>query len=306
MVRLAPDLPRTLHEAGCGDIASLVNRPCLLRSPANWRHLWTRLMEMARALWAYRGFIIGSVKREFQSKYRNSLLGAAWTVLNPLAMIIVYTVIFAQVMRAKLPGVDTTFAYSIYLCAGVLTWGLFAEITGRAQNMFLEHANLLKKLSFPRLCLPVTVVASAVLNFAIVFGLFTGFLLISGNFPGWAYLALLPVLAIQVAFAVGLGVSLGVLNVFFRDVGQFFTIVLQFWFWLTPIVYPASILPERFQNLMALNPMTQLVAAYQTILVTGQWPNWQSLWAVSALSLLLCALAFRLFKKRAGEMVDEL
>ncbi len=263
-------------------------------------------MEMARALWAYRGFIIGSVKREFQSKYRNSLLGAAWTVLNPLAMIIVYTVIFAQVMRAKLPGVDTTFAYSIYLCAGVLTWGLFAEITGRAQNMFLEHANLLKKLSFPRLCLPVTVVASAVLNFAIVFGLFTGFLLISGNFPGWAYLALLPVLAIQVAFAVGLGVSLGVLNVFFRDVGQFFTIVLQFWFWLTPIVYPASILPERFQNLMALNPMTQLVAAYQTILVTGQWPNWQSLWAVSALSLLLCALAFRLFKKRAGEMVDEL
>lgn len=263
-------------------------------------------MEMARALWAYRGFIIGSVKREFQSKYRNSLLGAAWTVLNPLAMIIVYTVIFAQVMRAKLPGVDTTFAYSIYLCAGVLTWGLFAEITGRAQNMFLEHANLLKKLSFPRLCLPVTVVASAGLNFAIVFGLFTAFLVISGNFPGWAYLGLLPVLAIHVAFAVGLGVSLGVLNVFFRDVGQFFTIVLQFWFWLTPIVYPASILPDRFQNLIALNPMTQLVAAYQTILVTGQWPNWQSLWVVSALSLLLCALAFRLFKKRAGEMVDEL
>ncbi len=261
---------------------------------------------MVRALWSYRAFIIGSVQREFQSKYRNSLLGAGWTVLNPLAMIVVYTVIFAQVMRAKLPGVDSTFAYSIYLCAGVLTWGLFAEIIGRAQNMFLDHANLLKKLSFPRLCLPVTVVANASLNFAIVFALFTVFLLVTGNFPGWAYLSILPVLAIQIAFAIGLGISLGVLNVFFRDVGQFFGIFLQFWFWLTPIVYSASILPESMRPLMAYNPMATLTAAYQTILVTGQWPNWQTLWPVALLSLLLCALGFRLFKTHAGEMVDEL
>ena len=263
-------------------------------------------MSMVRALWAYRAFIIGSVQREFQSKYRNSLLGAAWTVINPLAMIVVYTVIFAQVMRAKLPGIDSTFAYSIYLCAGVLTWGLFAEIIGRAQNMFLDHANLLKKLSFPRLCLPVTVVANASLNFAIVFALFTMFLVITGNFPGWAYLGLLPVLAIQIAFAIGLGISLGVLNVFFRDVGQFFGIFLQFWFWLTPIVYPASILPESMRPMMAYNPMATLTAAYQTILVTGHWPNWQTLWPVALLSLLLCAIGFRLFKTHAGELVDEL
>lgn len=263
-------------------------------------------MGMVRALWAYRGFILGSVQREFQSKYRNSLLGAAWTVLNPLAMIVVYTVIFAQVMRAKLPGVDSTFAYSIYLCAGVLTWGLFAEITGRAQSMFLEHANLLKKLSFPRLCLPVTVVANAGLNFAIVFGLFTLFLVISGNFPGLSYLALLPVLTIQVAFAVGLGITLGVLNVFFRDVGQFFGIFLQFWFWLTPVVYPVTILPDNIRHLMALNPMAALVTAYQAILVNGQWPQWHTLWPVAVLSLLLCVLGLRLFRKHAGEMVDEL
>ena len=263
-------------------------------------------MEMFRALWAYRGFILGSVKREFQSKYRNSLLGAVWSVLNPLAMIVVYTLIFSQIMRAKLPGVDSSFAYSIYLCAGVLTWGLLAEITGRAQNIFLENANLLKKLSFPRLCLPVTVVASAGLNFAIVFALFTVFLIVSGNFPGWPYLALFPVLAIQTAFAIGLGISLGVLNVFFRDVGQFFGIFLQFWFWLTPIVYPVSILPERFQSLMSFNPMAALTAAYQTILVTAQWPNWQTLWPVTMLALLLCVLGFHLFRKHAGELVDEL
>lgn len=263
-------------------------------------------MNMLRAIWAYRGFILGSVQREFQIKYRNSLLGAAWNIINPLAMIVVYTVIFAQVMRAKLPGVDSTFAYSIYLCAGVLTWGLFAEMVGRSQTMFLDNANLLKKISFPRITLPIIVVASAGLNFSIVFGLFLAFLVVSGNFPGWLVLAVLPVLALQMAFAMGLGMVLGVLNVFFRDVGQFFGIFLQFWFWLTPIVYPASILPETIKPFLVINPMASIMTAYQGILVNHQWPQWSSLWPTAVLASLLCLLGLHLFKKNVGEMVDEL
>ena len=229
------------------------------------------MLDILKPIWQYRGFIFGSIKREFQSKYRNSLLGAAWTIVNPLAMIVVYTVIFAQVMKARLPGVDNTFAYSIYLCAGVLTWGLFAEIVGRAQNTFIENANLLKKLSFPRLCLPVIVVANAGLNFVIIFGLFTLFLILSGNFPGLTFLAVFPLLFVLVLFAIGLGITLGVLNVFFRDVGQFFGIFLNFWFWLTPIVYNVSILNERLRALLAWNPMAPLVGAFQGILVSSKW-----------------------------------
>jgi len=264
------------------------------------------MLGMLRPLWAYRGFVMGNVKREFQLKYRNSLLGAAWTVLQPVAMIFVYTVIFSQIMRAKLPGVDSVFGYSIYLCAGILSWGLFAEITTRSQNMFLDNANLLKKLTFPRLCLPVTVVATGLLNFGIVFGLFSAFLLLTGNFPGIAYAAVLPVLALLVLFAMGLGMVLGVLNVFFRDVGQFFGIFVTFWFWLTPIVYPPTILPERLQPLMALNPMASVMAAMQGILVRGDWPHWGSLLYPLALAVLLCGLGLRVFRQRAGEMVDEL
>lgn len=259
-----------------------------------------------KLLWDYRGFILGNVTREFQSKYRNSLLGALWTVINPLAMIIVYTVIFAHVMRARLPGVDSTFAYSVYLCAGVLTWSLFAEITTRAQGVFLENANLIKKISFPRLCLPITVVINALVNFGIVFGLFTLFLAISGNFPGWSYLALFPLLVIEVVFAIGLGISLGVLNVFFRDIGQFFGVIMQFWFWLTPIVYSAATLPESIRPWLALNPMTSLMNAYQTVLVLGHWPDWDSLWPFTFFALVLNALGFRLFRRHVGEMVDEL
>lgn len=259
-----------------------------------------------KALWEYRGFVFGSVQREFQSKYRNSLLGAAWNLINPLAMIVVYTVIFAEVMRAKLPGVDSTFAYSIYLCAGVLTWGLFVEVVGRGQTMFIDNANLLKKISFPRITLPIVVVLNAMLNFAIVFGLFLAFLVISGNFPGWVVLATLPILALQIMLAVGLGMVLGVLNVFFRDVGQFFGIFLQFWFWLTPVVYPASILPESIKPYTNMNPMASVVGAYQGIFVKQQTPDWASLWPTAVLAAVLCLLGLQLFKKNAGEMVDEL
>lgn len=261
---------------------------------------------MARAVWHYRGFVLGSVKREFQTRYRNSLLGAAWTVLNPLSMIIVYTVIFSQLMRARLPGVENNLAYSIYLCAGVLAWGFFSEVINRSQSVFLENANLIKKLSFPRICLPLIVVINAGINFSIILSIFLGFLLITQNFPGWALLAVIPILLIQIAFSVGLGIILGVLNVFFRDVGQFMGILLQFWFWFTPIVYPLTVLPESVQPLIDANPMAPLIAAYQGVFVYGQWPDWSTLLMPLMIAIALCVFAMRLFRKRAGEMVDEL
>lgn len=261
---------------------------------------------MLKAIFRYKAFIVGSIVREFQSKYRNSLLGALWNILNPLAMITIYTVIFSQVMRAKLPSIDTAFAYSIYLCAGVLTWGFFSEIANRCVQIFVDNANLIKKINFPIMCLPAIVIGSALLNFSIVFGLFTLFLLLSGNFPGWSFIGLFPVLAIQILFATSLGLSLGILNVFFRDIGQFFGIFIQFWFWLTPIVYPITILPEGIRWIINLNPMTHIIAAYQNILVSNVWPDWYSLLPITLASGLLCIWCIRLFRKRSSEILDEL
>ncbi|HHS7807686.1 ABC transporter permease [Pseudomonas putida] len=264
------------------------------------------LLSLYRSLYSYRGFILGSVQREFQARYRNSLLGALWPVFNPLSMIIVYTVIFSHIMRARLPGVDDSMAYSVYLCAGLLAWGMFSEITLRSQTMFLDNANLLKKISFPRICLPVIVLCNAAINFAIIIGLFLGFLLISGRWPGMALLALIPLIALQMLFCAGLGMILGVLNVFFRDIGQLFAICLQFWFWLTPIVYPITILPEWVQRLLQLNPMTSLIGSYQNLFLYGQWPVWNSLLPVFIVTVVMCLIALRLFRQRVGEMVDEL
>jgi lipopolysaccharide transport system permease protein len=264
------------------------------------------MVGMARTIWRYRGFILGNVKREFQVKYQNSILGAAWNVLNPLAMITVYTVIFSQVMKAKLPGVSDTFAYSIYLCAGILTWGLFSEIIARGQNVFIEQANLIKKISFPRICLPIIVIINGLLNFLIVFTLFTLFLILTNEFPGLVFLSIIPLTLILVIFAIGLGITLGVMNVFFRDVGMLFSIILQFWFWLTPIVYSPAILPAQFQNIIRFNPMLGIITSFQKVLVQHQWPHWPDLIYPLALGLVLCMLGMRLFVKHSGDMVDEL
>ena len=264
-------------------------------------------LPMLKALWAYRSFIWSSVLREFNGKYRESLFGAFWSVANPLAMIVIYTVIFGQLMRPTLAGHESTpFAFSIYLCAGVITWTLFAEMLSRLNAVFLENGNLIKKANFPRICLPAIVTVSSLLNFAIVFGLYLAFLALIGHWPGMALFALLPLLALQLLFTLGLGVLLGTLNVFFRDVGQLTGVVLQFWFWLTPIVYTAAAMPDGVRDWLRLNPLVPLIGAYQTVFLEREFPDFGPLLPFAALTLLLLLLGGFFFLARVGELVDEL
>lgn len=263
-------------------------------------------MERLRALWHYRGFVISMVAREFRSRYLGSLLGSLWSVLNPLAMIFIYTVIFSRIMRAKLPGIDDSMAYGMYICSGLLPWTYFIELLSRFPNIFLDQAALIKKVNFPRITLPVIAFLSSTINFLIIFSVFLGFLALTGRFPGWVVLAFIPLLVIQQLFVIGLGILLGSVNVFFRDVGQFLNVVLQFWFWFTPIVYPVTILPERARRLIELNPLTPLVQAYQEIILYHQWPQWSHFIPHALGALLALAAGFMVFNRLSGEMVDEL
>lgn len=259
-----------------------------------------------QALWAYRAFILGMVVRDFRGRYLGSVLGASWALLNPIAQILIYTVVFSHVMRARLPNVQDPLAYSLYLCAGLLTWNYFVEVLQRSQTVFLEQANMLKKVSFPRVTLPSYVFLSATVNFVIVWGLFLGFLLVSGRWPGWVLLALVPLLLVQQVLAAGLGLVLGVMNVFFRDVGQAVAVGLQFWFWLTPIVYPVDAVPEALRAVIAWNPLYPLIASYQHIVVEHEWPAWPDLWVVALAAVTVAVLSDAMFRRLAGPMVDEL
>ncbi len=261
---------------------------------------------MTRSLWAYRGFIAGMVERDFRSRYLQSLLGTFWAVAVPLLMIAIYTLIFSQVMSARLQGSNDPLAYSLFLMAGLFPWTLFLETVTRCQTVFVEQGGLIKKAAFPRSSLPIASALSAAVNFVILFALFLGLLAISGRWPGAALLAFLPLLLLQQALAVGLGVLLGTFHVFFRDTGHITGVALQFWFWLTPIVYPAAIVPTSVRGALDFNPMEKLVLAYQDVVLKGAWPSWSSLVPLAALAALFLALGYVAFRNLSGELVDQL
>lgn len=259
---------------------------------------------MLKSLWHFRGFIWNSVLRDQQLRYRRSVLGALWTIAQPLALILIYTVVFGSVMRH--PGMgDSAFDYPVYLCSGILSWNLFADLISRLTSVFNDNAHLLRKVQLPKLAFPVIAAGACLLNFAIVMGVFFVFLWVAGRLPGISLLGLLPVLAIQLAFALGLGVVLGSVNVFFRDVQQALGIALQLWFWLTPIVYVPAILSERTVALLSWNPIWPLMNAYRNIFIHDQWPDWATLLFPGLLSLGLLLAGFVVFKRLQNEILDE-
>jgi len=261
---------------------------------------------MLRECWEFRGFILSSVKRDFVSRYLGTQLGFFWAVAQPLAMIVIYTLVLAQIMKPTLPGHQSRFAYSIYLCAGILTWQLFSDLLNRSVGVFVHNANLLKKVNLPKLALPIVVTLSALSNFAVITVLFIGFLLAIGEAPGSSSLALIPVLVLVVAFAIGLGVLLGTINVFYRDVEQSTSMLLQFWFWLTPIVYPGRALPDFLASMLAWNPMWPIVNFAQTIFLEDRVPAWSALIYPTCVAITFLLPGLFSFRNLSGEIVDEL
>jgi lipopolysaccharide transport system permease protein len=264
------------------------------------------MMRSIHAAWNYRNFILSCVAREFKIRYQGSVLGSLWALINPLAMVVVYTLVFSEVMRARLPGDPSNYGYSVFLCSGVLCWSFFSELITRSQTTFLENSNLIKKINFPRICLPIIVLISATLNFLISWGLFTLFLLMIGRFPGPEFIWILPLLLVIIALGMGMGITLGVLNVFFRDIAQFFGIFMQFWFWLTPIVYPVAAVPKKYVELLSLNPIAALMGSIQNVVTSGQQPVWSSLIPIVCVAICFCFFGLYLFRRRSSEVLDEL
>lgn len=256
--------------------------------------------------WRYRSFIASSIAGEFRARYARSKLGVAWMVGNPLAQVAIFALVLSAVLSSRLPGVEGPYAYAIFLTAGMLAWALFAEIVGRCLTVFIEAGPVLTKLAFPRICLPLIAIGGAVVNNLLLFAAMVAVFLLLGHPPGVA-LAWYPVLALlTVALASGLGLVLGVLNVFIRDVGQVVPIALQFLFWLTPIVYVPEIVPEPWRGAFAWNPLTSLVAAYRDVFVAGRAPDPIALAPVALLAAALLALALFMFRRAGPDLPEAL
>jgi lipopolysaccharide transport system permease protein len=249
---------------------------------------------------------MSSIHNDVVNRFSRSKLGGFWSLLNPLAQVLIYSLILSNVLGAKLPGVDRQFAYSIYLCGGMLVWSLFNEIVMRSLTLFIENGNLMKKVNFPRSTLPAIAIGSCLFSNLMLLLCIIGVIIVLGHPLTLATLWLIPLTLLTMTFAIGLGLMLGILNVFIRDVGYVMPIILQIWFWFTPVVYPETILPKSYIPLFKLNPLYPLVKAYQQILVYGSMPELSSLTGISILSFLFILTGFFLFRRANAEIVDVL
>jgi len=254
---------------------------------------------------SHRDLLWNFVVRDFKSRYAGSLIGIFWNVIHPLTLIVIYIVVFSRLMGARLPGTSDAYGYSIYLCAGLLPWNAFAEAISRSTTVFLDQAHLLKKVSFPKKLLGGAVVLSSLINFLIGYSFFFLFLMLTGHRIGLASLFLPGLLVLQFVFAFGLGLFLSTLNVFFRDTAQFTGVGLQFWFWLTPIVYLEEVLPKVAGGLLHLNPMYYFVQGYHTVIVHNIAPSWSFLGMAGSLSLAALLGGSLVFFQLKDEIVDE-
>ncbi|MEN3794778.1 ABC transporter permease [Fulvimarina sp. MAC3] len=261
---------------------------------------------MLRSLWHYRYFIMSSIRGDLKGRFARSYLGGFWFILHPLAQSLIFSIVLAEVMQARLPNMDSSAAYPIYLLSGMAAWGLFSEILNRSMTIFIDQASAMKKIAFPRLCLPVIVWGSAILNHLLLLLAIAVIFLFFGHYPGIAWIYLPIGILLISALSFGLGVFLGVINVFVRDVGQVMLVLTQLWFWLTPIVYVKNMVPESVQAYIEMNPMTGLVGIYQDALLLNQAPDFNTILPSAILGAVAVIASFIIFRRASPELVDAL
>ena len=259
---------------------------------------------MLRALWQYRHFVISSIRSEYITRFARSKFGGLWAILNPLSMVLIYALILSNILQAKMEGIDSQYSFAIYLTAGILCFNLFSEIVSRSLNVFIANGNLIKKAMFPKIVLPAIVVGTCLLDNILLFVAILLVLGMLGHIPGIEIIWLPMLMIATTALGLGVGLILGILNVFVRDIAQVVPIILQVLFWFTPIVYPLAIIPEKYQPLLYLNPIFPLVKAYQDALVFSLPPDILSIFLVFLTGGALMLLGLFLFFRANEEMAD--
>ena len=254
----------------------------------------------------HRDLLWQMVSTDLRGRYVGSTLGMFWSIIHPLVLISIYTLVFSHVMQARLAGNSGPYDYSVYLCAGLLPWMAFQEILTRCTTVFLDQANLVKKVAFPKTLLHGYVLGAAGMNLALMLMAFFFFLLLIGHPLTWSFCLWPLFLLLQLLFATGLGFFASVLNVFFRDTAQVVSVFLQFWFWLTPIVYPPGVLPEGFYFLLSLNLLYRFIQVHQELVLTGRLPSGTDTTFLVGLSLVALVGGVGFFRLLRRRIPDEL
>lgn len=245
-----------------------------------------------RELWHYRDLLYFLTWREVSLRYKQTVLGFLWAVLQPVLTMLVFTVFLGRLAKVPSDGVP----YSVFSYLGLLPWMYFSNAVTRSGASLVAQANLLSKVYFPRILIPLSATLSALVDFAVAFGILIVLMLWNGIQPAASTLWLLPLTLLTAIAATGVGMWLAALNVQYRDIQHAMPFLLQLWMYATPVVYPASIVPERWRPLFAVNPLTGIIEAYRSAAL-GRPLDWATLGISTAVVVVLALIGTWRFRR---------
>ena len=253
-------------------------------------------------LWQRRELLWGMTGRNVRSQYKQSILGYAWIFINPLMQILVLTFVFSAILRVPSLGIP----FPLFVFVALLPWMFFSSAVSGATDSITGSASLVTKVYFPREILVTAVVLSRIVD--LLFGLLIllGLMIIYSEPPSWTVVWVPVIFAIQLLFTVGIALPLAALNLFFHDVRYLVGVALMTWFYLTPIIYPVDIVPERYRIVFDLNPLALVVNAYRRVLLMEISPSWDRLLLGLAGSILTLLIGYYLFKRMEAGFADRI
>jgi lipopolysaccharide transport system permease protein len=251
-------------------------------------------------LWEYRELLYFLAWRDIKVRYKQAALGAAWAILQPLMTMMIFTVIFGNLAKVPSDGLP----YPIFAFTGLLPWTYFAQAIGRSGASLVSSADLIKKIYFPRLIVPIAAAMAPLVDFAIGFVILLGMMAWFGIAPKWGLLALPLFLLLCCITALAVGLFLSALDVRYRDVGHTLPFLIQFWMYASPVVYSASLVPERWRLLYSLNPMVGVIEGFRWALLGKERPDFGVIAVSAGVVIVLLTGGIIFFKRMERTFAD--
>ena len=252
-----------------------------------------------RELWDSRELLLFLVLRDVKVRYKQTVLGVLWAALQPLFTMLIFTVIFGRF--AKIPSEG--FPYAIFVFAGLLPWTFFANAVTQASQSLISQQALLTKIYLPRLFVPGAAIGGGLVDLAISSIVFLGIMFYYSVVPGWGFLAVPLLVLLTSAAALGVGLSLAALTVTYRDFRYVVPFMIQSWLYISPVIYPVSVVPAKWQWALALNPMAGIIDAFRSALLGLPW-NLTTLGVSSASSIAILVFGLFYFRKTERRFAD--
>ncbi len=221
------------------------------------------------AVWPYRELLYFLIWRDIKVRYKQTVIGAGWAICQPLMTMVIFTIVFGNFAKIPSDGLP----YPIFAYTALLPWNFFAQALGRSGISLVGSANLITKVYFPRLIIPIAAAVASIVDFAIAFVILLGMMIWFGIAPTWGMLALPLFLLLTLVTALSVGLWLSALNVRYRDVGYIIPFLTQFWMYASPVVYPVSLVPEKWRLLYSLNPMAGVIEGFRWALLGKGTPD---------------------------------